>query len=149
MGCTVTITTLRKLFQHSLRVGGPVARKTGWYDLMTILMAISASKIVVLGLILCKEVGCLLMAGPTIMRRGVLAVSYDERHMHGMAGLAACKILVLGVFFMALHAARDLSVGRMTLAASHIRMSARMPSHLITLLLVTCKARTGDLTLQD
>jgi len=80
------------------------------------------------------------------MRWGFSNISDHKRHVDRMAGLTRLKVHVLCVFFMTLHAIRDLPVGLMALAASHVRMGAGVVFHLFTLLLVAGKARTGNLS---
>ena len=98
---------------------------------------------------ICLEEGSgSLMACRAVMRRRLSYVSDFKRHMNRMAGEAGLKLHIFCVFFVTHHAFRDLSVCCMTLAASHIRMSAGVILHLFTLLLVTRETRFANVAFQ-
>ncbi|RLB80585.1 MAG: hypothetical protein DRH17_11505 [Deltaproteobacteria bacterium] len=148
MCCTVAATAFRKFLHHRIGMGTAVTGRTGWYGFVFISMAISAGKIVVFCGILFKKGRGFLVTRPAVMRRGVLAIRNGKRHMNRMAGEASLKFHIFCMLFMTLHTIRDLSVCFMALAASHIRMGTGVLFHLITLLLVTGKARPGNIAFE-
>jgi hypothetical protein len=123
-----------------------VTRSTRRDGFVFILMAISTSKVMVFCRILFEQGAGFLMTRRAIMRRGSLVdVSYDKWHMNRVAGKTGFKLHILRVLFVTLHALRDLSVCCMAFVTSQIRMGTGMFLYFFTLLLVTCKTRSGDL----
>jgi hypothetical protein len=111
-----------------------VARLTRRNVFMFFLMTIGAGKVVVLRRICLKQRNRFLMTAPAIIRRDIIGVSYDKWHVHRVAGLAGFKIHVCGVFFVALHAAGDLTVSCMAFVAGQISVSTRLGFYLFALL---------------
>jgi hypothetical protein len=104
---------------------------------MFILVAKRTGKIMVFGLILCKQVKGLLMTRPAVMRRGLLGIGDDQRHVDRMARHTGIKIHVFGVLFVAIGTVWNLPVGCVALIARHIRMGTRVFLDLVTLLGMT------------
>jgi hypothetical protein len=115
-------------------MGFAVALLTWGYSLMLLLMTISTRKIVVLGLICFKQGEGFVMACSAVVRRYLVRVSDNERHMNRVASLTGLKIHILGVFFVALHAIRYLSVSCMALVTGQIGVSTGLSLYLLTLL---------------
>ena len=72
MRYAMALTTRRKLLQHTLWMYVRVARIARRNGFVLIFVTEGTGKIVVLGRILSKQVQCLLMTAPTVMRRGLL-----------------------------------------------------------------------------
>jgi hypothetical protein len=125
-----------------------VARLTRRYGFMFFLMTISTGKIVVFGRICLKQGESFAMASPTVARWDLIGVSDYKRHVNRVAGLTGLKIHVRSVFFMALHAIRDLSVSCMAFVASQISVSTGLSFYFFPLLRVTSEAGTSNITFQ-
>jgi hypothetical protein len=106
------------------------------------------TKVMVLSPILLKQIQGRLMTRPAIMGRGLLGIGNHQRHVDRMARQTGLKIHILGVLFVAIHAARDLPMGRVALVASHICVGTRVLFNLNTLLLVAGQTSRDKLTLQ-
>lgn len=144
----MALAALGKFVQYPLWMRVWMTRIAWWHGLVFVLVAKDTGKIMVLGRILCQQVHCLLMTGPAIRRWGVLGIGNYQRHMNRMARHAGLKIHILGVFFVALRTVRNLPVCCVALVTGQIRVGARVLFDLVTLLLVTCKTRSGDLAFQ-
>jgi hypothetical protein len=129
-------------------MGFGVAHCARWCILVFVLMAKYATQIVMLALTVSKKRHGILMTGPAIMRRGVLRIGNHQRHVGRVARHAGLEIHVLGVFFVAIHAAWNLAMGRVALVAGQIRMGAGVRFHLVTLLRVTGQASFRNFTFQ-
>ena len=107
-------------------------------------VALRTRNIVMFELAFVKEIEGDLMAGPTIMSRGIVGVRDHQRLVDRMARQTGLKIHVFGVLFVAIHAIRDEAMGRVALVARHVGMRAGVFTDLVTLLLMTRQARVGD-----
>ena len=141
----VAATAFWKFLEHALRMRFAVTRCTRRYGLVFVLMAINTCKVMVFCHILFEQGAGFLMACRAVMRRRLGGVSNDKWHMNRVAGKTGFKLHILRVFFVTHHTLRDLFVYCMALVASHVRMGTGMLLYLFTLLLVTCKTRSGDL----
>ena len=88
------------------------------------------------------------MTRPAIMGRGLLSIGNHQGHVDRMARHAGLKIHILGVLFVAIHAAWNLPMGCVALVASHIGVGAGVFFDLNTLFLVAGQAGRDKLTLQ-
>ena len=125
-----------------------MALLTRSYGLMFLFMTMSTGKIVMFGRVCLKQGHSIFMASPAVVRRDLIRVSDYKRHVNRVASFAGLKIHVGGVFFMAFHAIRNLSMCCMAFVASQISVSTGLSFYFFTLLRVTCEAGTGNVTFQ-
>ncbi len=144
----MALSALGIFLQHPFSMGVAVACSAWRYHLVCITVTKGTGKIMVLGRILFQQVRRFLMTRPTIVRRCLLAIGNNHGHMDRMTGQARLRIHVLCMLFMASHAVRNLPVGYVAFVACHIRVGTRVVFDLITLLLVTCEAGSGDVAFE-
>jgi hypothetical protein len=113
---------------------------------MFVPVAKGTAKIVVFGRVLLKQVQGLLMTRPAITGRGFLSIGNHQRHMNRMARHASLKIHILGVLFVAIHAAWNLPMGCVAFVASQIRVGAGVFLDFDALLLVAGQASCDKFT---
>jgi hypothetical protein len=136
----MALTTLGKLLQHRLWMGGRMADRTRRCVLVLVLMTSHTTHVVMFRRRLQQQVIGLSVTGPTPLVGRLLTVCDDQGHVGRMARHTRLKIHVLSVFFVAIHAAWNLLMGRVTLVASHISVGARVFFDLKALLLVAGQA---------
>ena len=144
----MALTTLGKLLQHRLGMRGRVADRARRCVLVLILMASHTAHVVMFGRGLGKQVIGLTVTGPAPLVGRLLAICDDQGHVHRMARHTRLEIHVLSVFFVAIHTAGNLLMGRVALVASQICVGAGVFFDLNTLLLVAGQASRCNVPLK-